>query len=937
MDADREIITSLGYWVRRRRKALDLTQPELARRVGCALTTLKKIERDERRPSPPMAGRLADHLALPPAERGQFLRLAQGEFVTVTLAPSVGLETHLMKHNLPTPATPFIGREKDLADVTRRLNDPACRLLTLVGPGGIGKTRLALRVAQRLIDMNPEMNAFVDGIFFVPLVSVGTASGIVAAIARAAGFNFYSNTPPKQQLFNYLREKRMLLLLDNFEHLLAPPGRSLTGDKGGGILLSEILTTAPGVKILVTSREGVNLQEAWFHPIAGLTFPASPHSVRPEIAAAQAGGPAERLLEEYDAIKLFTQSARRSQVGFSLAAGAEHVVHLCQRVEGMPLALELAAAWLKILPIEKIIAEIERGLDLLTAPYHNVPERHRSMRAVFEHSWRLLSERERDYFKRLSVFRGSFDQVAAEQVAGASLTILAMLVEKSLLQVTAGGRYQLHELIRQFAAEKLAQHADEETATRKQHSDYYLGLLKAREKMLTGKAQRQALDDIEQELHNVEVAWRWAVGQDNLEVVAQVLDSLYLYYQLRSRYREGQEIFAHAAAKVQHGAIPLETVLLETVSSRLSARQGAFCYYLGDFDAAEALLQASLTPATPPGEAAFIWGILGEMARLQGNPTLAQECVRRSLALSQESGALSSMAKALNSLAQVNIHHLGQHAAAKQLVIESLSMSRQLGRPDSITDALNILVWSATCLGDYDEAEAYLKEHHAICLEMDDPLGIAISYNSLGWLAVTKKDASTMAQALVYSEQAVAMFREIGHRPYLALSLGALAFVASELGECEKGLPFAREGAALAAEIDSLGHQVHCLCFLGAVELGLGQTQAARQHLLEALQLAYVQQMPFDSLTVLFYLGALWVKESDAAGVTEPVMLQQKAKALELMALLSRHPMTEPFFKDKAARLQAEIEMALPAELIAAARARGENSKLEDVLVEILH
>ncbi|MBI1877997.1 MAG: XRE family transcriptional regulator [Chloroflexi bacterium] len=421
-----EMITSFGYWVRRRRKALDLTQAALAQHVGCALVTLKKIEWDERRPSAQMAERLADYLAISAAERDQFLRMARGEFVTAMLSPAAGVEARLFKHHLPSPATPFIGREKELADITRRLKDPTCRLLALIGPGGIGKTRLAIRAAQHLVDAQPTELIFVHGIIFVPLTPVSSLGGLVAAIAEAANFTFYSNVPPQQQLLDYLREKEMLLVLDNFEQLLTPP----EGEDASGVdLLAEILAVAPAVKLLVTSRETLNLQEAWFHPIAGLAFP--------ELLPAPSAERTVAEVEAYDAVRLFVQSARRAQVGFSLAAEQKSVVRICRLVEGMPLGIELAAAWLKTLACDQIAHEIERSLDILSTRLQNMPERHRSMRAVFEHSWRLLVEAEQAVLQRLSVFRGGFQYQAAESVADASLMTLAALVEKSLLQVTS--------------------------------------------------------------------------------------------------------------------------------------------------------------------------------------------------------------------------------------------------------------------------------------------------------------------------------------------------------------------------------------------------------------------------------------------------------------------------------------------------------------------
>ena len=229
-------------------------------------------------------------------------------------------------------------------------------------------------------------------------------------------------------------------------------------------------------------------------------------------------------MEKYDAVQLFVQSASRVRVEFSLAAEQTQVVRICQLVEGMPLGIELAAAWLKVLPVEKIAREIERGLDILSTRLRNMPERHHSMRAVFEHSWQLLAEEEQEVLKRLSVFRGSFTHEAAEQVAGASLVILTMLVEKSLVRVTETGRFQMHELLRQFAGEKLASDPQAEAITREQHSAYYLSFLRAREVMWTGPGQQTALTEIGEEIENIWIAWHWAVKQGYLAALNQAIE-----------------------------------------------------------------------------------------------------------------------------------------------------------------------------------------------------------------------------------------------------------------------------------------------------------------------------------------------------------------------------------------------------------------------------
>jgi predicted ATPase/DNA-binding XRE family transcriptional regulator len=921
-----ELITSFGYWVRRRRKALDLTQAELAQRVGCALVTLKKIEWDERRPSPQMAERLADYLAIPAAERDQFLRMARGEFVTATLSPSAGVEARLSKYNLPSQATPFIGREKELADITRRLEDPTCRLLTLVGPGGIGKTRLAIQAAQHLVDAQPTELIFVHGIIFVPLTPVSSLSGLVSAIAEAANFTFYSNVPPQQQLLDYLREKEMLLVLDNFEQLLTSPEGE---DVSGADLIAEILAVTPAVKLLVTSREALNLQEAWFHPIAGMAFPEPPPKPSPSQGEGWVG------VEAYDAVRLFGQSARRARVGFSLAAERESVARICQLVEGMPLGIELAAAWLKTLACDQIAHEIERSLDILSTRLHNVPERHRSMRAVFEQSWRLLAEAEQTVLQRLSVFQGGFQQEAAEPVAGASLVTLAILVEKSLLQVTAGGRYQMHELLRQFAGEKLAQRADEEKATRQRHSDYYLGLLRACEPRFSGQEQPEALDEISLEIDNIRMGWGWVVDQGHIEAINEVVAGLYNFYELRSRYQEGEELFTQAIAQLRQVEGLNEQPSFAVVLNRLAARRGAFYYFLGDYETANKHLLESLNSAGQPSEQVFALTRLGEVAIAQARPAISEAWLRKSLAICREIGDQHGVTKALLGLADVKLH-FGDHAAGLELVRESLAISRQLGRPDLVARMLEAVAWSTNCLGAYRESAAYWQESLIIYEKIGNERGVAVSRGFLGWVAWCMGE-SGLSQAIAHYQKALTICRQIGYRTGISVNCGDLAVALGEFRNYDLAIQYGLEGLAVAKEIGEIRYITYNLYGLGAATCGLGNLQASRIYLAEALHLAWKAQHIDNIMNILFYFATLLVKESHGRAGPELFDPQKKTKALELLAMVIGHPAPWQPIKDRAARLQAQLEAELPPEVVAAALERGKSRPLAEVVVEMLN
>src|SRR5947209_7039307 len=350
--------------------------------------------------------------------------------------------------NLPAPRTSFVGRASELDEIDRLLGDHNCRLLTLVGPGGAGKTRLALEAAARRIER------YAHGVHFVPLVSVASPEFLAPAVAESIQFavdGAHSGFSAQQQLLDYLSERSTLLVLDNFEHLV--DGTNLIGD---------IIERAPRVELLATSRERLNMQSEWVLDVHGL-------------------GLADNGNGDSGALRLFVERARRVEPAFSLDDQRAEVHRICTLVEGLPLGIELAASWVSMLSCAQIAAEIEQNIDFLATSMRDVPERHRSLRAAFDQSWTLLSGRQQDALARLSVLRGDFDRAAASAVAGADLRLLSDLVSKSLVRRSDFGRYELHELVRQYSVEKLAAESSDALAgTRERHSRHYLGALNER-------------------------------------------------------------------------------------------------------------------------------------------------------------------------------------------------------------------------------------------------------------------------------------------------------------------------------------------------------------------------------------------------------------------------------------------------------------------------
>ena len=421
--------------------------------------------------------------------------------------------TKAVPHNLPSSSTSFVGRHGEVARVKKFLADPNNRLLTIVGPGGMGKTRLALDVAHS----EREEGHFSDGIYFVGLSRLEEPSGIVPAIAESVGLALLDgNRSPRQQLLDYLRNKSQLLILDNFEHLLS-----------GAELAADLLNNGPGLHILATSRERLNLYEEQRYPLGGLDYP---EEAEPE--AMKAAG----------AVKLFVQRAQQRIPDFTLEPDDyAPLLEICRLVEGMPLGLELAATWADVFSLTEIVAEIEKSIDFLETDLSNVPARHRNIRAVIDASWQRLTPEEKKIFAKLSIFKGGFSPNAAEAVAGGSRKSLIRLVNQSLLRFDRDHkRYDIHELLRQFGSKKL--HSEDYDATLLTHATYFCQFLAARRLALRGKDQEKIIDEIELEIDNCFLAWRSATEMKHVPLLEEGLSCLGSYLIYNGRYADGESI-----------------------------------------------------------------------------------------------------------------------------------------------------------------------------------------------------------------------------------------------------------------------------------------------------------------------------------------------------------------------------------------------------------
>ncbi|MBK8900082.1 MAG: tetratricopeptide repeat protein [Anaerolineaceae bacterium] len=655
-------------------------------------------------------------------------------------------------HNLPQQPTPFIGREQELAALDALLADPMGRLISIVGPGGMGKTRLALAIAEKQL---ANSILFPHGIFFVHLEHIQTADQMIPAIANVLKLPLDSgrqddhadrlhgeSLSAKDQLLDYLRHKQLLLILDNFEHV----------QEGAG-LVGEILQMATQVQILVTSRERLQLREEQIFPIQGLDFP-------------DWETPQEAL--QYPAVRLFLQAAHRIQPGFALtAADLPELTRICQAVGGMPLGLELTASWVDMLSLSDIADEIQSSLNLLETETRNMPERHRSIRAVFDYSWQQLSPNEQAVFAQLAVFRGGFTRTAAQKIANASLHALVTLVNKSFLRYNQQrDRYELHELVRQYAAEKLAADEVQETAVRTQHSIYYCALLQHRKNQLKAGQPQAALVHIEADQENGRAAWDWAVAQGNITGIDLAISGLCRFYDMRDRVDDGLAICAAASQRLRH--LP-ESPTLQRVLAKTLTWHTRFLRYLGQtetikntFQEITTLLEhAEESQEDVRAEKAFALSSMGKFnAFEEENKQCAWEQLEQSLALARQLGDRYGEFSAQNALGNM-ARRIGNYHEARHRFEKNLNAARSQQNQRETIRALVQLGWVARDLVDYEEARRLFEECLALSQTQENVWGASRALEALAFLTMFQGDFVTAGRTI---QHALRISRDNGFR-----------------------------------------------------------------------------------------------------------------------------------------------------------------------------
>ena len=719
--------------------------------------------------------------------------------------------------NLPIPPTPFIGRVNEITEIDQMLAQENCRLLTLLGPGGIGKTRLAIQAAEQ------QLSRFNDGVHFIPLAALADPESILPAIAKVLRFSFDENAgAARDQLLDYLRVKKLLLVLDNYEHLSNDAGIRLPLD---------ILQNAKDVKILVTSRARLNVQGEYLFTVSGMSIPVSAN-----------GNETLDSLQNYSSVGLFLQSARRVSPGFRLTdANRSAIVQICQLLQGMPLGIELAAAWVEMLEPAQILAEMQHSLDFLESNQRDIPERQRSIRAVYDTSMYLLDPFEREVFQKLAVFQAGFTRQSAEFVAGASLRTLTSLVNKSLLHRIQPDRFVIHELLRQYARDQLQVEAHTWETIQNRHCEYFFEYLGQCEHDLRNSRQNAAMTAIDQELENILQAWYWAIQHPQVVELEPALTLLTLYFHLWN-FAEMEAFTVRSLEYLEAWPGPsLEKDLLQV---KLLTIHAFATFDLLDPGPAQSFQRAwDLVQQGQLEEKLGIWSsMLARAALLRHDPIEANAMARRSLERLQKVGKPWEIALTLRFLAS-GLLMTREIDESRQLLLQATDIDLEQGDDFGLADDLTELAEHAMSTHSYDVAHQLILRVQQILDKLGSIGNLTWTLEMLGNVSLASGD---YAQAVQYYQQARQGYEQRGFTKAVAGGYSWESIAALRLGDIQH----ARETRLLSLRVsEEFGYQtgfVWSQAEMGEIERVDGNYPQAQRWYREAL--TYLEKQPVINL-----------------------------------------------------------------------------------------
>ncbi|MEO0184888.1 MAG: tetratricopeptide repeat protein [candidate division WOR-3 bacterium] len=790
-------------------------------------------------------------------------------------------------NNLPVQTTPFLGREKELLELRRLLQIPECRLVTIIGPGGIGKSRLALQAGAEMIE------GFADGVFLIPLAPLSSAQFLVSTIADQIKFSFYSKQELQIQLFGYLAEKQMLLILDNFEHIIE-----------GANIIAEILKNAPKVKIIVTSREMLNLQGEYLYQIQGLEYPSG-----------------EKVdIGKFSAVQLFLQNARRVRTDFLPAEEEiDYIVRICQIVGGIPLGIELASSWLRILSLNEITKEIEKNLDFLSSKIRDLPERHQSLRAVFEYSWKLLSPEEKSHLARLSVFPRKFSRTAAESIADATLPVLSSLMDKSLLVRDSSGYYEMIGVLRQYAEEKLRELSEQRERTVNLFNEYYADYIdKVKEDLLSAKTT-EVMSQLKMEMDNIRTAWSRIVDQGDERLIEKALFGIFYIYDNNGWLKEGAENLQKIIDRLtKKDSRNIESQLI----GKIYSRQATFLYQLGFYDRAKELLNRSLAIARKNNNKEEIGGCfntLGNIAYMLSQYDEAKKMYNAWLEISKELNQDKNIAGAYNNLGVIS-YQLGEYEKAKELFETSKKFAEKAGFRKGVAFADTNIALILHETGRHQEAKKIFLEALEFDREYGDKISIANTLNNLG---LVQKALNEIDEARKSFEDSLKIRQEIGDRMGIAISFNNLGDAAFKQERYEEAKEFFEKWQSITKELNDTHGEMKSYLNMGRVYFALKDYESAKREYLKAFDM--IEKFGYwNAITEIFYWCAKTLVETG-----------DKKLAMEIVCFVIANETKERRLMNLANELFMDLSRELPKAEILKIQKKAKITKAEKYIEKI--
>jgi predicted ATPase/DNA-binding SARP family transcriptional activator/uncharacterized protein HemY len=756
-------------------------------------------------------------------------RIEAGTVDHQTMVATLSQLSSPAKPNLPSPTSALIGRELELSEMAHLLAQTDCRLLTLTGAGGVGKTRLALHAAYDMAQ------TYADGVYFVALEALTNSAAIPVHIAEVLGVKLQPEPEPLEQITNYLHHKSILLLLDNFEHLI-----------DGATLVSQLVQNCSKLKVIVTSRERLNLEQEHLLPISGLTLPEPSNVLNDALNT--------------DSARLFIERAKRVYPEFNVTEkDLSYLVDICHRLEGVPLALELAAVWIRVMPLSELARELAGNLDILESQSRNRVGRHRSIRAAFDYSWKLLSEKEKQTLRKLSVFRGGFSREAASLVTQTPIALLAALVDKSLLRVLPHGRYDRHPLLYQYTQEKLAEYPEEAAEVKTNHAKYFLSLAERAEPQLQGPEQHWWFGQLVEELDNLRLALDF-LQVSNSVLALRLAAALGYFWEIRGHYFEGYHYLDELLRMTKDTGY---------IGTKAMLKAGNLAWKQGNHERAYELFEQSLVLAKSQADKTLCVEALialGRVAELNhGDYQGARLHFEAALKLARALGDKILIANALRQLGAMCVQH-AQYQQARHYYEESMELSRLAGDALNRGKSMVNLATVLTYLGFYIEAHRINEESLVLLRSLGDRHGEAITLLNLGMDADSNGDR---LETLEKYQQSLLIFKELGDNRMVSHLLNNLGGTYQKYAEPLQAKVLLEESLSIQRQIGDVSLISHAMFLLGLVHSDLGDTKAAYQCYQDCIALCRKNSENWALMRALVALANWYIEHRDYTSAME--------------------------------------------------------------------